>query len=257
MVRKARQLSQTGIYHIMVRGINGQNIFCDEDDYKRYLDTLARISKEEDAQVFAYCLMSNHIHLLIHEGKDGVSRLMKRLGGSYAYWYNWKYERKGYVFQDRFKSENVEDDTYLKTVVRYIHQNPVKAGIVRNPETYPWSSISAYYANDEYPPGLSETSFVLGLFGNGKKSAVNSFRAYMEENDEDNCLDYPEETRLNDREAEQVLKAYFKGEPLHDIKRMAKKERDELLKEMKGIEGISNRQISRLMGISSTTVHNA
>jgi len=257
VVRQARQRSKTGIYHIMVRGINGQNIFFDEDDYKRYLETLARISEEGEAQVLGYCLMSNHVHLLIHEGKDGISRIMKRLGGSYAYWYNWKYERKGYVFQDRFKSVNIEDDSYLKTVIRYIHQNPVKAGITNKPESYPWSSNLAYYGGKEYPPGLSKTSFILGLFDNGKKSSIDNFRDYIEESDAVHCLDYTEQIRLNDRETEQLLKELLKGYSLTSLNEMAKKDRDEVLRKMKGIEGISVRQISRLTGIGSTTVHNA
>lgn len=257
MARKARQASKTGIYHIMVRGINGQSIFYDADDFKRYLEILARIIAEDETQIYAYCLMSNHVHLLIHEGKDGVSRIMKRLGVSYAYWYNWKYERKGYVFQDRFKSENVEDDAYLKTVVRYIHQNPVKAGITKKPEVYPWSSMAAYYGEKEYPASLSQTSFILSLFDHDKECSVNRFRSYMEENEEASCLDYAETKRLSDREAEQLFRELLKGQSLTRLNEIAKQDRDELLRKMKEIEGVSIRQISRLTGIGSTTVHNA
>lgn len=257
MARKQRQASKTGIYHIMVRGINGQSIFYDKDDFKRYLEILDRIITEEEAQVFAYCLMSNHVHLLIHEGKTGVSRIMKRLGVSYAHWYNWKYERRGYVFQDRFKSENVEDDAYLKTVVRYIHQNPVKAGITKKPEDYIWSSMAAYYGEKEYPPGLSQTSFILSLFDHNKESSVNIFRAYMEENEEANCLDHTEQKRLTDREAEKLIREILEGQSLTGLKEIAKQDRDEFLRKMKEIEGVSIRQISRLTGIGSTTVYNA
>ena len=79
--------------------------------------------------------MSNHIHLLLKEGEEDLGTLFKRIGASYVYWYNWKYNRTGHLFQDHFKSEPVEDDTYLLTVLRYIHQNPLKAGITHGAAT--------------------------------------------------------------------------------------------------------------------------
>ena len=145
MPRQARQVSRTGIYHLIVRGINREVIFHDDEDRQRYLETLARITTDISATTFGYCLMDNHVHILIKEGSNGISNLMHRLGASYAYYYNWKYERTGHVFQNRFKSESVEDDSYLKTVIRYIHQNPVKAGMVNKPEAYQWSSCHVYY----------------------------------------------------------------------------------------------------------------
>ncbi len=257
MARNARQASKTGIYHLMARGINGQNIFHDEDDYKRYLETLYRISQECEAQVLGYCLMSNHVHLLILEGKDSISMVMKRLGGSYAYYYNWKYDRKGYLFQDRFKSENVEDDIYLKTVIRYILNNPVKAGIVNKPEMYRWSSCQVYYGGTNYLSDLSKTSFILGLFDNSTKNSNDIFRAFMEESDDINCLEYIERNRITDEEAQLLLKRIVGEQSLVSLKEMPKKDRNEVLRKMKGVEGITVRQISRLTGIGSTTVHNA
>jgi len=88
--------------------------------------------------------MSNHIHLVLKEGEEDLGTVFKRIGASYVYWYNWKYNRSGHLFQDRFKSEPVEDDTYFLTVLRYIHQNPIKAGITGNISNYPWSSYAEY-----------------------------------------------------------------------------------------------------------------
>ncbi len=237
MARYARQASKTGVYHIMARGINGKNIFHDEDDYKRYLETLSRISDEGEAQVLGYCLMSNHVHLLIFEGKDSISLLMKRLGGSYAYWYNWKYERKGYVFQDRFKSENVEDDAYLQTVIRYIHRNPVKAGMVEKPEAYPWSSCSVYLGGKDFPPGLTKTSLILGLFHTGKQNPYEVFSSFMEEGDDHQCLDYVEQKRITDREAEKLFAGIMGEQSLSILKEMPKRERDDVLRRLKNIRG--------------------
>ena len=140
MPRLPRQKSESGIYHIMLRGINQQTIFEDEEDYLKFIETLKEYKAVSGYKVFAYCLMSNHIHILIKVEKEDLDLIMKRIGGSYVYWYNWKYYRKGHLFQDRFKSEVVEDDAYFLTVLRYIHQNPVKAGIIKNIDQYKYSS---------------------------------------------------------------------------------------------------------------------
>jgi REP element-mobilizing transposase RayT len=136
MPRQAREKSSSGIYHIMLRGINRQDIFHDEEDKMRFIETLKNYKSICEYKVYGYCLMSNHIHLLIKEGKETISQAMKRIGASYVYWCNMKYERYGHLFQDRYKSEKVEDDKYLLVVLRYIHQNPIKAGIVEEAAKY-------------------------------------------------------------------------------------------------------------------------
>jgi REP element-mobilizing transposase RayT len=95
MPRKPREKSKTGIYHIIVRGIGQQDIFHDGDDFQRYLETTKKVSMESGVSVLGYCLMTNHVHLLLREDYGDISVFMKRLGVSYAYWYNWKYERIG------------------------------------------------------------------------------------------------------------------------------------------------------------------
>ncbi len=102
----------------MVRGINQQNIFVEDNDYLKYIDTLREYKKEITFELYAYCLMGNHLHLLIKEGNEEIGNTMRRIGVSYAYWYNRQYDRSGHLFQGRFKSEPVEDDTYFLTVLR-------------------------------------------------------------------------------------------------------------------------------------------
>ena len=131
MPRQARKKSNSGVYHIMLRGINRQLIFEDDEDMQRFIETLKRYKDECGYSLYAFCLMGNHIHLLLKEGEEPISTILKRIAGSYVYWYNWKYGRSGHLFQDRFKSEPVEDDAYFLTVLRYIHQNPVKARICK------------------------------------------------------------------------------------------------------------------------------
>ncbi len=257
MPRKTRQISNTGIYHIIVRGINRQDIFHDVVDYSRYLETLQRIITKKEVHLLGYCLMTNHVHLLIDEGSESISSIMKRLGTSYAHWYNCKYERVGHVFQDRFKSESVEDDVYLKTVIRYIHQNPVKVGITKQPQTYRWSSCAVYCGGKEYLSGLTETDFILSLFSDNEDNAIKQFCTYMDENSEDRHLDHLGRKHLNDKEAEQLITEALNGKPLSVLAQMPKKERDEILMQLKQVKGLSLRQISRLTGIGTTTIHNA
>ena len=144
MPRAAREKSSTGIYHVMLRGINHQIIFEDDEDYQKYLQTLKTYQEKSGYIIYAWCLMGNHLHLLVKEETEDLGIAFKRIGASYVYWYNWKYGRRGHFFQDRFKSEAVEDDSYFLTVIRYIHQNPLKAGIVKDITDYRWSSYGEY-----------------------------------------------------------------------------------------------------------------
>ena len=117
MPRKARVKSKTGIYHMILRGVNRQVIFESKEDGEKFLDTLKECKKKSGYELYGYCLMNNHIHLLIKENQEDLGTIMKRIGASYVYWYNWKYERVGHLFQDRYKSEVVEDEKYLLNVL--------------------------------------------------------------------------------------------------------------------------------------------
>ena len=128
MPRTARKIGNSGFYHIVARGIGKQIIFEEENDYLLFLGLLKKYLKEEDAVLHAYCLMDNHFHLLL-KIDSGMDRLMKKISTAYVFYFNNKYERVGHLFQDRYRSIPVEDDSSLLSVVRYIHNNPAKAGI--------------------------------------------------------------------------------------------------------------------------------
>jgi len=130
MARQIRKKSGTGIYHVMLRGINRQDIFEDDEDYLQMVSILRGQSERYDEKglrlssfciFYAYCLMSNHLHLLIQEREDSVSNIVKRIGVTYAHYFNKKYERNGHLFQDRFRSEPVDNIEYFVTLLRYIH----------------------------------------------------------------------------------------------------------------------------------------
>jgi len=149
MPRQARKKSESGIYHVMFRAVNQQQIFEDGEDFERFIQILTDCKAISGYKLFAYCLMGNHIHLLIQEGKELIEQVMKRIATRFVYWYNIKYQRAGHLFQDRFKSEPVEDDAYFATVVRYIHQNPVKAGLCKKISDYPFSSYKAFFDDSD------------------------------------------------------------------------------------------------------------
>jgi len=140
MPRQSRQLASSGIYHVMLRGVNRDAIFLEDEDYERFLHTLVLVKTASGCQLLAYCLMSNHVHLVIRVAGEPISAVMKRLGVRYASWFNRKYGRVGHLFQSRFASLPVEDDSYLATLIRYVWNNPVVAGLVATPEQYLWSS---------------------------------------------------------------------------------------------------------------------
>ncbi len=248
MSRKPRVKSETGIYHVIVRGIGQQDIFHEEDDFQKYLETVKKLSLESGVSVLGYCLMTNHVHLLLREDNGDISVFMKRLGISYAYWYNRKYERIGHVFQDRFKSECIEDDAYLLTVIRYIHQNPIKASITGKPEEYKWSSCAAYYGADRNIPKFPDTTLILGLLHNKKGKAVEELRKFSEEGNEDRCLDYDTTKRVSESVAYEITKETMMGKPVTSLHTMDQDARNIILSHLRN-EGLSLRQICRITGL--------
>ncbi|MDF0728663.1 transposase [Cytobacillus sp. S13-E01] len=139
---------------------------------------LQKYKMKYELTVYAWCLMSNHVHLLIKEGNDDISVTMKRLAVSYVKHYNWKYRTTGHLFQDRFKSERVENKKYLLIVVRYIHQNPVKARMVHQPDKWRWSSCCEYYGRSTFPKNLLDGDYVLSMFSADSEVARRRFKEF-------------------------------------------------------------------------------
>lgn len=140
MPRQSRRHADSMIYHVMMRGVNRDAIFLEDDDYSRFLSSLESAKDASGCQVLAYCLMSNHVHLVLCAAEEPIGAVVKRLGVRYAGWFNRKYGRVGHLFQDRFLSQPVETDAYLAALLRYVWSNPVKAGLVERAEQYRWSS---------------------------------------------------------------------------------------------------------------------
>ncbi len=257
MPREAREKSESGIYHIVLRGTNRQQIFHEDSDRIRYLETLKRYKTKNAFQALGWCLMGNHIHLLLQEGEAEISDIMKRIGVSFVWYYNRKYNTIGHLFQDRYKSEAVEDDQYLLTVIRYIHQNPVKAQLVKRPGDWKWSSCLGYYGKDVYPPQLLDSDLILSMFSKNKEMAMERFKNFNEANNADVCLDDVGKIRLTDEQAREEMKKAISPVELVEIRSLPKNRRDELILRIKKIEGITQRQAARIMGIPSSLIFRA
>jgi len=251
MPRQARKKSKSGIYHIMLRGINRQVLFEDEEDKEKLLDTIKQYKQKKEYKILGYCLMDNHVHILIKEGNEPIANTMKRIGVSYVYWYNRKNKRSGHLFQDRYKSEVVESDEYILSVLRYIHQNPITAGLEQEISRYKWSSYNEYVGVTK----IVDTGFVLGMFSENEKIAKAEFSRYMAESD-DSRISLEEDKRLTDSEAREKLQRNI-DKTFAEVQQLSKEKRDELLRRMKDIEGVSIRQISRITGFTINVVARA
>ncbi len=253
MPRTARKKSSTGIYHIIMRGLNRQRIFYDDEDNQRFLYTLNKYKKISGYCIFAYCLMDNHLHLILKEEVEPLQRIMRRLCGSYVYWYNAKYVRSGNLFQDRFRSEPIEDDAYFLTVLRYIHQNPLKAGLVNDISHYRWSSYHEYLK----PTQFIDADFALNLFYTDRQKAVEIFTIHQNKHKNDSCLELEESRRPTDQEARDIIRKVCDLGNANDLQRMDKHSRNSCLRKLKTEYNLSVRQIARLTGIGRGAVFKA
>lgn len=235
MPRCMRLKSSTNIYHVIWRGVARQNIFCEEYDFKKFLWILSDYKKEYGFEVYAYCLMTNHIHLLIKA--ENISNVMKVLGGKYAQWFNTKYTRIGHLFQDRFLSEPVENEKYLLTVIRYIHQNPIKAFITDRVSEYRWSSFNSYIYQSE----IVDTKFILEIISKKQFIEFNNMLT------NDCCLDIKESfQKITDEKAVELMKKELGCEALDYFKTLAQDKQSKVIKVLLKNK-VSKRQIERFL----------
>jgi len=178
MPRKPRIEIGGGLYHVISRGNNRRKIFRSHDDYLRFTSILEHQKAKLPFYLYAYCLMPNHVHLLIEMQDDPLSRIMQRVLTSYSQYHNRKYKKIGHVFQGRYKSILCQIDRYLGELVRYIHLNPVRARIVKRPEKYQYSGHRAYIGLDT--SGLVDVEPVLRHFGGTKKRAIETYTRFVE-----------------------------------------------------------------------------
>ena len=254
MPRKPRNMSSSGIYHIILRSVNQHIIFEDDSDYQKFLFVLSDCVKKYDSRIYAYCLMDNHVHLLIQSSPDYLSSFFQSLGTRFVRWYNNKYARSGHLFQDRFYSVAIESDGDFLSVLLYIHNNPVKANICRYPSEYRWSSFNAYYGAKNPLVNISYAHSICG----SKESLLRFFAAEQSSSDSSaNELfvnDHREPSHFfTDERALSLFKSLTNLSSTSDVNTLPKTQRNKYVRKLR-CKGLTVKQISRIMDISETTV---
>ncbi|MFZ1986081.1 MAG: transposase [Desulfatitalea sp.] len=181
MPRRARLDAPGTLHHVIVRGIEKRKIVDDDQDRGKLIKRLGDLSQRTHTAIYAWSLMTNHAHLLLRSGPQGLATFMRKLLTGYAGGYNRRHSRHGHLFQNRYKSIVVEEDAYFKELVRYIHLNPLRAGLVNSLaalDRYPWSGHSILMGNNEY--GWHESAYVLSWFGNRPQHARQAYRSFVE-----------------------------------------------------------------------------
>ena len=241
-----RKISSLGIYHVIYRGINKQDVFEDQEDFEKFLEVLRRYEPICGYKILGYCLMTNHIHLIIKPGEIPLGRIFQRVIPSFVYWYNRKYERVGSLFQSPFKSTPINSDSQLLTAVRYVHQNPVKAAICKKPKDYKYSSYKGYFSND-----LIDASFVQSILTEAEFFSFNCAR------NDDHCMDIDDERpRLNDDRAQKIMQDLSGCDNVTQFQALGTEARNKALREMCKA-GISINRASRMTGISYGVIKKA
>jgi REP element-mobilizing transposase RayT len=169
-----------GLYHVIVRGLERHAIFKSPKDYREFLDRLGKNLEKHQCECYAWALLSNHAHLLLSPKEKTLSALLRCVLTGYAVYFNRRYNRAGHLFQNRFKSILCQEDNYFLELIRYIHLNPLRAGVVANSEEldrYPWTGHKAILGKSGWK--WQNTTKVLEMFGKSKERAVHEYRAFI------------------------------------------------------------------------------
>jgi len=190
--------------------------------------------------------MSNHVHIVVCTGSEPLGTSVKRIGVRYAVWYNRKYNRQGALFQDRYRSEPIEDDRYLLTAVRYVHKNPILAGLCKDIAEYKWSSFTDYLGDGD---GLTDTDFVLGLFSKELSSQIRLFKEFSGVGNDDVFADIGDSVCISDEALRKRIMNICGAGNVGEFQALSQEERIRAIRAMKN-SGMSIRQIVRHTGVS-------
>lgn len=176
MAFKPRQYSETGVYHIYARGNNKEIIFKDDDDKEKYIKLIIQAKKRFGFQIYAYAIMDNHLHILLKIENDKLSKAMQIIQQSYTQYYNKKYNHVGRVFQSRFKSKPCKDDIYLLDLIKYIHRNPIEAGLgIKYVNKY--TSHKNYLADKDE---VCDSDYLLSIFDENRERAREEYMKFLD-----------------------------------------------------------------------------
>lgn len=245
MPRRKRIKSRTNVYHVVCRGINRQLVFEAPAEYRAFLNVLKEVAEVSHFSLHAYAIMGNHVHLLIETPDEDISIVMKRILLRFSLRYNGVNQRVGHLWQNRYFSEPVEDLAGLRKVFRYIHRNPIKAGLEKQLGMYPWTSLRAYRGMDDK---LTCTDWLSGLFEN-----ESEMMEFLREENEDICMDIPDPQirygQPGDRLAADIMEQNYHIRNVAEFQNQPRDIQRDCISTLKQA-GISIRAISRKTGES-------
>ena len=239
----------------MIRGINKQDIFLDTQDKYKFMKEMKRTKEKFDYELYSYCLMPNHVHLEIKVNEDGIEKIMHSLQISYSKYFNLKYERVGHLFQNRYLSKTIEYEESVLGVMKYIHQNPEKAGIEKT-EKYFWSSYQEYI----WGKGITDKEFIFKLLTRDKGKELEEFKKFNKFNNQKYLLNFDEtkkygwNKKISDEQLVKIIQEIIEDNNIYKILNYKKTIRDKYLSDIKEKTGVSNQQIARIFGISKKTL---
>ena len=282
MPRKSRETSATGIYHVMLRGINRQDIFEDAEDYSAFIRMMSASGNHGDGDhgdrsmicrfagsitrpvpaissrpapaiscyIYAYCLMPNHVHLLLREKTCKVGEIVKSIASSYVLYYNKKYGRIGHLLQDRFKSEPCNDSGYFLTLFRYIHQNPVKAGLVKAAKDNEYSS----WRNDYLGLSAKRICYTESAV---KRYGMEELTAWVDMPlpEEVGCLDMDERRVVSDEAVRGLILKKCGARSIAEFQLHTKQRKKDIVRAVIQELGVGPRQMVRVSGMTYAVIH--
>ena len=270
MPRKPRIHYDGALYHVMVRGNNGEKVFTTEKEKRQYINIIREYKKRYQFKIYAYCIMDNHAHLLIEVKKVPLSKIMQGIQQVYTQRYNKNHNRTGHIFQQRYKSVLCQKDEYLFALIKYIHFNPIKANLTQTSD-YKWSSHNEYI---KYVRTLVDVEYVLSMLSSKKKEAINEYKKYMEIEEElkeneygvdddkiEEIVNGIEKEEIKQCTLEQIIKkttAYFEID-MEEIKSRKRTKRISDAKKLvvllaKELTEESNKSICKAVGVSESGV---
>ncbi|MBQ7015998.1 MAG: transposase [Firmicutes bacterium] len=246
MPRSARQRDEKGIHHVVVQGKRLENIFEKETEKELYLETLLQYKAKTGVKLYAFCILDNHAHLVLQETKDeSVSAFMRRVGVRFSYWYRQRYDLPAgeKLFRGRYLSEPLQTEEALLEVVRHIHKEPVRQGLVLKMEDYYWSSYRLYLN----PGSFIDRRLVLDSlhFGGG-------YKAYMEKEEKNAAVleEVPLKYGRTDEEVEGLIQKRLMENGFSEWKQISLDEKREILKKLRVEDEVSIQQLSRVTGVN-------
>ncbi|MGN1271309.1 MAG: transposase [Clostridia bacterium] len=252
MPRCARNIMASGFYHIMIRGVNKDIIFREDEDRELFLRLLYYYKNKLKCKIHTYCLMDNHVHILFEDKESSISDFMRDVTSQYASEFNKKYKRVGHLYQERFKSEVVYDDIYLMRLIRYIHRNPEKAGICKT-EDYKWSSYREYMNK----PFVIEREYILSKFDIEERKAIKKFSEFILDSKNEKIDKLFISKKLSDEQAVEIIKYVTKIDNILEIRKYKKEERNKVINKISTIKNLNDNQIARVLQISKNFRNNS